>query len=422
MTQPQPTHGSPNPARLVAAHHAARDLYRRHLLAATGPRRYLHDRGLGPFTRNPDRGGIAAPWHVGYAPPGWTTLVNHLTAQGFTPAELLAAGLATPTRHGLVDVFRDRIVFPIHNHDGQPVAFLGRAAPGADPDVPKYINSTDTPIYHKRQMLYGLGEQNAPQNAGLTVLLVEGPTDVLATWLHQPQPGYLALATCGTSLTEQHAITLAALPAARHHGVLTAFDADPAGQHATLHAFRILSGRTRLTLSAAVLPAGSDPADLAHRYGTHALRTALANRRPLAQAAVDITLDQYLAQRRDALTFIEGRHNAIHTVAGLLVDLPAEQIIALAQHIAQRTGSRLDAVADIIVDRMEHDPPTRPPRAAHIPRDPPPRDGPTKHTSFAANHPTAAQPPMVFPPLHQTSATPAAPLAPPAAARPGRQR
>ncbi|MCL6444769.1 MAG: aldehyde dehydrogenase family protein [Alicyclobacillus sp.] len=230
---------------------------------------------------------------------------------------------------------------------GQPVAFLGRAAPTAGPDTPKYINSTDTPIYRKRQMLYGLAEQNGPTSAGLTPLLVEGPTDVLATWLHQPQLGYLGLAACGTSLTEQHAATLAALPAARQNGIVTAFDADPAGQHATLRAFQLLSVHTRLTLSAAVLPTGTDPADLAHHDAT-VLHAALTNRRPLAQAAVDITLDQYLAARPDALTYIEGRHNAIHTVAALIVDLPAAQITDLVDHIAQRTRSRLDTVAEII--------------------------------------------------------------------------
>ena len=111
-------------ARIVAAHREARMFYRDQLLRANGPRRYLADRGLRTLTQpdQPRTRDIDAPWHLGYAPPGWTNLVDHLTAAGYTPTELVAAGLANPSRTGhIVDLFRDRIMFPIHNQDRKSV-------------------------------------------------------------------------------------------------------------------------------------------------------------------------------------------------------------------------------------------------------------------------------------------------------------
>lgn len=212
-------------ARIAAAHQEAANFYRDHLLRADGPRRYLNSRGLGVLTRSDRESQIdsGAPWRLGYAPPGWTNLVDHLTAAGYNPAELITAGLATRSRTGAtVDLFRDRIMFPIHAADGRPVAFIGRAAPTAGVDVPKYLNTPETVAYHKGQTLYGRGEQTDQIAAGAAPIAVEGPMDVLAVWLAHPDADRIAIAACGTGFNAHHAAVVTAMPGAVRQGVTVA--------------------------------------------------------------------------------------------------------------------------------------------------------------------------------------------------------
>jgi DNA primase len=145
-------------------------------------------------------------------------------------------------------------MFPIHNQDGHPIAFLGRAAPTAGPDVPKYLNNPDTIAYHKGQTLYGQGEQSDRIAAGAAPTLVEGPVDVLAVWLAHPDASRIAVAACGTGLTAHHATAVAAMPGAHRHGVTTALDNDDAGRKATQRAWQLLSTHPGLNLYAATLP------------------------------------------------------------------------------------------------------------------------------------------------------------------------
>jgi DNA primase len=360
MTSPVRYDGGPiraEPARVVAAHREARRFYRRHLAQAEGPRRYLANRGLGVLTHPR---GAGAPWHLGYAPRGWTHLVDHLTRLGYTPNELLAAGLASRTRRGrILDTFRDRIMFPIHNPNGEPVAFIGRAAPTAPAHVPKYINSTDTPTYHKGQMLYGVGEQAERIAAGAAPVLVEGPVDVLAIWLTHPDPASrVAVAACGTGLTADHIASIAAMPGAARHGVTVAFDNDPAGWRGTERAWYLLSGNAGTHLYAAILPDGLDPGDLlTSRDGVKALRSAVgAHARPLAHAVVDLGLHRLTERNPELLTFVEGRVAAARTLTSLLTHLPADQITALIGYIAQRTNTGLETVAEAVIAHLERPP------------------------------------------------------------------
>jgi DNA primase len=131
-------------ARLVDANTAATAFYREQLLGPTGegPARYLTSRGLGHVM------GRNSVWQVGYAPQGWTVLLEHLQTAGFTGREVLAAGLARRTRRGtLIDTFRDRVMCPVREETGAVAGFIGRAAPAAGPDVPKYLNTSDTALY-----------------------------------------------------------------------------------------------------------------------------------------------------------------------------------------------------------------------------------------------------------------------------------
>ncbi len=149
------TRDVPDPARLIAAHQAANDFYRSYLLDEPKALAYLRSRGIVAATAH------AEPWTIGYAPPGWTQLRDHLSARGFTSTELLAAGLVTTARSGsLIDVFRDRVTFPIRDPAGQVVAFTGRDLSGR-PDTPKYRNTTTTAIYRKSATLYGIANSSA---------------------------------------------------------------------------------------------------------------------------------------------------------------------------------------------------------------------------------------------------------------------
>ena len=123
---------------------------------------------------------------LGYAPRGWTHLTDHLRTAGVSDQELLATGLVLVSGRGtLIDRFRDRIIFPVHDLGGHPVALLGRAVDRAATDrtgnpVPKYLNSPDTAIYRKGEVLYGLHEAQRALHKGAIAVLVEGPMDVLA--------------------------------------------------------------------------------------------------------------------------------------------------------------------------------------------------------------------------------------------------
>jgi len=338
--------------RLVAAHEHARAFYRQQLQRAPAPRRYLQARGLGAFVRL-DAG---APWYLGYAPPGWTSLVDHLAQLGFTPQELLAAGLATTTRdRRIIDRFRDRIMFPIHTRDGQPVGFIGRAAPAAGRGVPKYLNTPDTPIFHKGHILYGLGEQRARIAAGAAPVVVEGPFDVIAlhlAYLDGETGGHVGVAPCGSTLTATQATTIADLPGARR-GVAIAYDNDRAGRTATLRAFDLLPHH--LTLTAATLPDGHDPADFVTTpESLHTLRSAISDHaRPLAEVVLDIELGRTLARHPDALQFIETRLDLVRHLAARIAHLPPPQVVHLADHIAAHTGTPLETVTQAIIDALE---------------------------------------------------------------------
>jgi len=339
--------------RLVAAHEHARAFYRQQLHRAPAPRRYLQSRGFDAFVRP----GAGAPWYVGYAPPGWTSLVDHLTGRGFTHQELLAAGLATTTHdRRVIDRFRDRIMFPIHDHDGRPVGFIGRAAPTAGHGVPKYLNTPDTPIFHKGQILYGLGEQRARVAAGAVLVIVEGPFDVLAThlaWSDGDGPGCVGVAPCGSTLTPAQADTIAGLPGARR-GVTIGYDNDSAGRTATLRAFDLLPHH--LALAVAALPDGHDPADLATTSESRrTLRRAISgNARPLAQVVLDIELGRTLARHPDTLRFIETRLDLVRHLAARIAHLPPSQVVHLADYIAARTGTPLDVVTQAIIEILEN--------------------------------------------------------------------
>ncbi len=233
-------------ARLIDAMAKAVEWYHQRLLDggdAAKARGYLRKRGLGSEQ--------VRAYQVGWAPEGWDELSRALKL----PAEVLTgAGLGFINSRGRqTDAFRGRILFPIFDASGDPVGFGGRIMPGAD--GPKYKNTSETPIYAKSKVLYGLNWAKGAIVAADEAIVCEGYTDVIG-FADAGLPR--AVATCGTALTEEHFRTLKSFA----HRVVLAFDADAAGQNAAAR-FYEWERAYEIDVAVAALPAGVDPADLA---------------------------------------------------------------------------------------------------------------------------------------------------------------
>ncbi|GEM_PF-6991995 len=347
-----------DPVRLYAAHTVAAEFYRAQLPGSVRALAYLRSRGIMATTAH------QAPWMVGYAGPGWTALREHLCTAGFADTELLAAGLATTSRTGgIVDAFRNRVMFAIRDPDGRVVAFTGRDVSGRDgarrDDTPKWRNSPATAIYAKKQLLYGLAEQLAADTKPAAVMLVEGPADVLAiARLRQALPApvyprhYYAVAPCGTALTaEQVALLADTVPAGTP--MVVAFDADTAGAGAADRARTLLRGWPG-PVDALALPAGEDPASLLARLGPAATADLLtAARRPLVELVIEHRLAPRLARLHERQAELARlgldrtgdtlpiRVAALHAVAPLVGEIADRDPTAAARH-AINLAVRLD--------------------------------------------------------------------------------
>jgi DNA primase catalytic core len=218
----------------------------------------------------------------GQAPAGWTGLVNHLRSRGVTTDEMTAAGVATLASTGrLIDRFRDRVIFPII-HNGEILGFVGRRHPevtDTDNGGPKYLNTADTPLFHKGAQLFGANEVDVA--AGGIPVIVEGPMDAIAVTLASGGR-YIGVAPLGTSLTDEQASQLAAIG----KNPIVATDADITGQVAAERDFWILTAY-RLDPRYARLPEGTDPADLLALNGSTALTSVLDHAGPLGERLVE---------------------------------------------------------------------------------------------------------------------------------------
>jgi DNA primase catalytic core len=218
----------------------------------------------------------------GQAPGGWTNLVHHLRNYGVTDQEMIIAGVATVASTGrLIDRFRDRVVFPII-HNQEILGFVGRRHPDrteTDRGGPKYLNTPDTPLFHKGAQLYGAIEEHLAD--GGVPVIVEGPMDATAVTLASGGR-YIGVAPLGTSLTDEQAGQLSRIG----NNPIVATDADIAGRIAAERDFWILTAH-RLDPRYAQLPEGSDPADLLARQSPDALTAALEQAGPLGEQLIN---------------------------------------------------------------------------------------------------------------------------------------
>lgn len=220
-------------------------------------RRYLSDRQVSPNS--------LSRYRIGYAPA--SGLLPYLQARGFTPEDMLAAGLVRKSTRdgGLYDNFRHRLMFPIANPRGEVIAFGGRALDGDQ--EPKYLNSADSPMFHKKQVLYGLKQAREQMKDGLPVIVAEGYMDVIAIDQFKVAA---AVAPLGTALTEDQIMLIWKSAPAPY----LCFDGDTAGQRAANKTLtRILPilepGKTVRVMR---LEKGQDPDDLLKSGGADAMR------------------------------------------------------------------------------------------------------------------------------------------------------
>lgn len=227
---------------------AARDYYKKELLSSKPALDYLEKRGLKNETID--------SFSIGYAPAGWENLSLYLLGQGHSPSVLVKAGLSLPsekTPGRFYDRFRNRIMFPLEDSAGRPVAFSGRTL-STLPQEAKYINSPETPLFKKSEVLYGYNKAKETIRKKNRAVLVEGQMDLVLS--HQAGVSE-TVATSGTAFSPVHAGLLGRLA----ETVIVAFDADSAGETAGRRAASLLT-TAGLFVRAAATPLGKDPADI----------------------------------------------------------------------------------------------------------------------------------------------------------------
>ena len=260
---------------------------------------------------------------LGYAPPGWDGLLKVAERRGLPPQIMEQAGLALPRQSGggHYDRFRDRVTFPIANLSNRTIAFGARAL--QPEQEPKYLNSPETPIYHKGRVLYGLSDTRDAVRRQDSVLVVEGYMDLIS--LAQAGIQHVA-ATSGTALTEDHCNMLKRYA----HQVVLLFDGDAAGSTAAMRGLEQLLS-TGLDARVVSLPPEHDPDTFVQQHGPD----ALLQRAERAQSVLDFYLEQ-LAQRHD-LASVEGKTRAVEALKPLLAKLrDAVRRDLLLREVAQR--------------------------------------------------------------------------------------
>ncbi|KRV46450.1 DNA primase [Wenjunlia vitaminophila] len=316
--------------RLLEAHRVAAAWFVEQLDGpeAEPARRFLSERGFDQAA--------AQHFGVGYAPGGWENLVRFLRGKGFTERELLTSGLASEGRRGPMDRFRGRLLWPIRDITGEVIGFGARRLRDDD-NGPKYLNTPETPIYKKSQVLYGIDLAKREIAKTGRAVVVEGYTDVMACHLAGITT---AIATCGTSFGEEHIRILRRLlmDSSEFRGeVVYTFDGDAAGQKAALRAFegdQKFAARTFI----AVGPDGMDPCDLRLARGDGAVRDLVEGRRPLFDFAIRSLVDRYDVETP------EGQAAALQAAVPLIARIKDE-------YVRESYGRQLASMLGVLDER-----------------------------------------------------------------------
>ncbi|MCU1446800.1 DNA primase [Cryobacterium sp.] len=299
-----PDHG--NRARLLAANQAAAEFFSEQLGSpgAQVGRNFLGERGFDSQA--------AERFGIGFAPKSWDELTKHLRGRGFSTEELTLSGLVSAGDRGIYDRFRGRLVWPIRDITGQTIGFGARKLL-EDDKGPKYLNTPETPVYHKAQVLYGLDLAKRDISRNHQVVVVEGYTDVMACHLAGVTT---AVATCGTSFGVDHIKVLRRVLGddSGVGEVVFTFDPDAAGQKAAVRAFAEEQRFSAQTF-VAVAPEGLDPCDLRLHRGDDAVRRLIEAKKPMFEFMIRQLLAQY------NLDTVEGRVSALRAAAPIVSDI-----------------------------------------------------------------------------------------------------
>ncbi|MGH3588869.1 MAG: DNA primase, partial [Pseudonocardia sp.] len=264
---------------------------------------------------------VTAAQHFGcgFAPAGWDLLTKHLLAAGFTLDELMKAGLSKEGRRGPIDRFHRRLLWSIKDLGGDVVGFGARRLFDDDGIEAKYLNTTETPVYRKTHVLFGLDLAKREIAKRRQVVVVEGYTDVMA--MHQAGVT-TAVASCGTAFGAEHISVIRRLIGDDSFDlgeVIYTFDGDAAGQAAALKAFEGDQSFAAQTF-VAVAPDGQDPCELRQAHGDTAVRDLVARREPLFEFAIRSMLRDY------KLDTAEGRVAALQRTVPLVARIKREEL------------------------------------------------------------------------------------------------
>ena len=250
---------------------------------------------------------------VGFAPKGWNNLTDHLKSIGFTEEELITASLSSKGERGLYDKFRGRLIWPIRDTSNQVIGFGARKL-FDDDQGPKYLNTSETPVYHKSAVLYGIDLAKKEISKSQKVVVVEGYTDVMACHLAGVTT---AVATCGTAFGDEHIRILNRMLSANVDNpaeVIFTFDPDEAGQKAAMRAFAD-ADKFHANSFIAVGPDGLDPSDLRVQKGDEAVTLMIENKKPIYEFAVKQKMKNF------NLDSVEGRVGAARASASVIATI-----------------------------------------------------------------------------------------------------
>ncbi len=312
--------------RLLALHYEAADWFHRNLLktaAAEPAREYLKGRGIGR--------GVAQSWKIGFAPDSWDAFAGWAHGSGYSEEELIQSGLAKPREegkpeNGIFDRFRNRIVFPICNDIGEAIAFSGRTLE-SDPKIPKYLNSPETMLFTKGNVLFGLHRTKRAMIAKNAVIVLEGQIDLITAF----EAGIdNVIASQGTAFTEKQVRILKRFV----EEAVLCFDADSAGEKATDRSVATLL-EMNFFVRVAEMPPGDDPDSLIRSEGAPAFAARIRE----AKDYFDFKLSRHSASEMSVREKIE----AGRKMAGF-VSLITEPL--LRETVANRVAAGLGLSRD----------------------------------------------------------------------------
>ncbi|WP_060575297.1 MULTISPECIES: DNA primase [unclassified Pseudonocardia] len=300
-------------SRLLEINRKAAEFYAEQLRTPAGraAMQFLSERGFDLAA--------AEKFGCGYAPAGWDTVTKHLLGQGYQLDELIKSGIAKEGRRGAIDRFHRRLLWPIRDLGGDVVGFGARRLFDDDGIEAKYLNTSETPVYRKTHVLFGLDQAKREIAKSRQVVVVEGYTDVMAMHLAGVPT---AVASCGTAFGSEHISVIRRLigdDSFDRGEVIFTFDGDDAGQKAAQKAFEGDQSFATQTY-VAIAADGQDPCELRHNHGDAAVKDLVARREPLFEFAIRTEL------RNHRLETAEGRVAALQQTVPIVAKIKREDL------------------------------------------------------------------------------------------------